>query len=247
VTSVARRTHQRANANDAEKKLLDGSLMGGSDFAKAAREQQIKRHSAQARECKQGEQAIAEKRRQARGQIAAQAGTQKKRQAIDDVKIRNAAHPLLRRYGIINEVAGAEGDSAPRKAGKALNQHEIGGIVREKPEDWDQRGQKRAEPQDGHVADEIGVPPPERQRDERSERRSNLEPHVGQVAQLQIAQHEDGEKRSRQICGKGQRTAKHHEPEKIAFSEAAQEHEKSKIAGRIFFVRRLIHAADEIG
>ncbi len=118
--------------------------------------------------------------------------------------------------------------------------------MREQPKHRDQRGQKRAEPQDSHVADQIGMLPPQRQGDKRGKRSANLERHVGHVAQLQVAQHEDGEKGSGQKCSECQAAAENHEFEKIAFAEAPQEHHKSKVAGRILFMRRLIHPAEEI-
>src|SRR6185437_12234393 len=44
----------------------------------------------------------------------------------------------------------------------------------------------------------------------------------------------------------GQTAAKHHESEEITLPETPQEHDKGKIIGRIFPVRRLVHAADKI-
>src|SRR6266576_2521829 len=155
--SVLRRFNKRTDTDDAEKKLLDGDIMGGSDLVKPPREQQVDRYPTDTGQRKQTEQGIAEKRRQARGKIAAQGRTHKKCESIDDIEIGNATDPLLRRDGVVDEVAGAERDSAPRKASEHLNQHEIGGLVRNKPKHRDQRGKKRAEPQDSHVADEIGV------------------------------------------------------------------------------------------
>ena len=87
---------------------------------------------------------------------------------------------------------------------------------------------------------------PKRQSDKRSHRGANLKPHVSHVAKVQIAQHEDGEKRRRHVGAERQATAENDEFEKIAFAEATQKHDKSEVAGRILFVRRLIHPADEI-
>src|SRR6185312_1076900 len=69
---------------------------------------------------------------------------------------------------------------------------------------------------------------------------------VSDITQLQIAQHENREKRRCQIGGKGQTAAKYHESEEITLPETPQEHDKGKIIGRIFPVRRLVHAADKI-
>jgi hypothetical protein len=41
--SVLRRTDERTNPDNAEKKFLNRNLVGGSDLAKTAREQQIKK------------------------------------------------------------------------------------------------------------------------------------------------------------------------------------------------------------
>src|SRR3990172_11887880 len=111
--SVSRRADERTDTDDAEKKLLDGNLVGGPDLAKTAREQQVKADPAKARESEQAEETVAEQRRHPRGQKPAQGRAQKKRDAIDDVKIGDATNPLLRRHGVVDEVGGAQRHSAP--------------------------------------------------------------------------------------------------------------------------------------
>ena len=63
IGSVPRRSNQRTDTDNAEKKSLDGNLVGNSNLAKTSREQQVKRYPADARKRKQAEQTIAEKRR----------------------------------------------------------------------------------------------------------------------------------------------------------------------------------------
>jgi hypothetical protein len=62
--SVAGPPHQRTNAHDAKKQLVDGNFVGGSDLAKRAREQQVEEKPAEAGKSEKAEQTIAEKRRQ---------------------------------------------------------------------------------------------------------------------------------------------------------------------------------------
>src|SRR4029453_19307609 len=88
--------------------------------------------------------------------------------------------------------------------------------------------------------------PPERQGDQRSERRTDLQRHIREIVQLQVTQHEDGEKRRRQESSKSQTGAKNDELKKVALSNTGDKHEESKIAGGISSVRWLIHLIDKI-
>src|SRR5580765_4172024 len=118
--------------------------MGRSHLAKRARQRQVKEQPAEARNSEEAEQTIAKKRRQPHGKKAAQGRTEKKRHAVDDVEVGDAANALLWRDSVVDKIGRAERDPTPGKASPDLNQHKVGGVSRPKPKSRDQSGEERA-------------------------------------------------------------------------------------------------------
>ena len=82
---------------------------------------------------KQGQEPVAEDGWQPLGEKTAQQGAAAYRQSVYDVKIRDAARPLLRHHGIIYEIEYREVKTRPDETGKELDHDEICDILREEP------------------------------------------------------------------------------------------------------------------